>query len=1508
MKLAFVLLNIITLLYSFTLEIPVQELEYKFEKHGQFDRIAIGFPNMINGQPGSPELPFITYSYLLPREQKTVKIEIKSTVWEEIEGTYNLYPVQKPVSIETVLTWTEPDPEAYSISELVPASPLNSYLCGNLRGYRVLQIQILPFRYQAMNKKLWILKQLALDIHVESDVPGFAPFRSSQTTKHKTIECLSDIIINKDFLNNPVYQPLTTIQNNEKDSLPSDFPSLIGPPVDLLIITDNSQLNAYRTLAEYKKKSGFNTVVKTMDWIRQNYNGHNDAERMRSFIRDAYRFWGVLYILLGGDTPYVPSAYVWIDRTVIYSELWLPIASDLYFCDLDGSWNKDGDDRLGEVEDSLDLYPDVFVGRLPTRKNSEVINYLEKEKKYFNPGNAMYQNRAFSFSSNLENNWPGLPWATDIMNRLPLYWTKRYLDESLGNLTHQALYDSIHNGFNVMVAVGHGDVNQMDIRHCSWPRLHITNFFYDSLRNDPLYPGLLTVVTCYTNPFQGDCMGEHWVLNPVGGGLAYQGPTSSSEGNIHKEYVKYFVDNIFKMPMAQASCVSKIPFITSSQTNNWFRVHQFSLSLLGDPTIVLWKNCPDYFNTLAIGPDTIRIGLDTITVDVDIGIDPSRFSVVLYKPGEVFIIDSTYIGHIDTEIETETAGYLYCSVKSDGYVMYQDSLLVSGGPGYADYRGHVVLDSSGNGNGMINPGENIGLRVEVGNGGSNTTNGVWARLISYDTLVVVTGDSVWYGDITPGDIVLGMPFLIAVGVDIDDGVEVMFGLELHGSFGVALDSFLVMCYDSRLIHFGQVFGGQDTVWVLPKVVNIGKVLSDSVFGYVVGVNDSGTVLDSVVSFGMVGIGKVVSSIDSLLFVSSGGISYDYELRAGGVVLASYPIDLALLGQVEGLRASGGNNSIFLTWGVLAGALGYRVYRCVVNGDYELQNKEMISGCYYEDCAVLSGIGYEYYVVGVDSGYNIGLSSDSISGRLNPPLSPGWPQVVYDYIFSSPNFGDIDPYYPGLEIAVCGWDGCVYAWHCDGTKLGNNDGRIFYSGADRCWCSPAIADINNDGLTDIIFAVQRSSNNLYALTYTPGDSQAVVLPGWPRTLTGGGIVSSPVLADIDEDGDLEIFVCSSFPANLYAFHHDGSGVYDSQTGLLARLFGTHKGGPAIGDLNNDGHLEIVCGGGSETNQLFVFDRYGQYLPPFPVEIRPNQAFSCVIGNISGDSRLEICFYTGSPSNCINVVNHQGILEWQYPILADFIEMAPALADVDDDGLAEVFVGYNDGLDAGLIAFDNSGSILPGFPVTGHDASSPVIADLDNNGIADIITGTTEWELQAYDMHGLIVPGFPISLGQSIKSTPAVFDIDCDSQLELMISCYDFAFHVFDLISSAYFWPCYQYDPYNSGWYQSGFFPVDESGNLVLSALPGLMIFPSPFKEALNIKYNIPQSFRKGSIKIYDVTGRVVRDFTKELHEKPGIGSIVWRGEDECGRVTASGVYFIQIQNDLYQKTCKIIKIH
>lgn len=1498
-------------LSGFTLEIPLHDIVYSIEECKGYDQLLTDRPCIHPGKPGTPDIPAITYTYLIAPDQIVTNISIEESVWQELHGEYILYPKQPDVAMKQEKVFVPPDTMVYASDRRFPEDPVINFNCGVMRGYRLFQVTVAPFVYIGKTGKLLVLKRLRIDVHTKTaDIP-LAPIRESGFSNKIFKNLLSHCIVNKTDVNNSRYSPRTTVQDIDGDTLPTDLPSLIGPPVDLVIITDNSQKNAYELYIPMKKKRGINTVVKTVQWIRQHYYGVDDAERIRRFITDAMVQWGTNFVILGGDHDFVPTRMVWVDRSVIYTQLYLPFGSDLYYSDLDGTWNFDGDSKFGEVSDSLDLYSDVFVGRLPSRNTTDVQAYLSKTETYTNPTNTSYQEDALFFSSNLESNWPGLPYAYELSEHIPPCFTKSFIDETLGNLTLEALRDSLNKEYGLVVGVGHGDVNIMCI-HYAEPRIYIDNFFFDELHNASCH-GPLVVVTCYTNPFPSNCLGEHWVRNPGGGGIAYIGPTSSSEGSIHKEYMKCMLDSSFCTPLGMALPYGKMNYIGNSQWNNWHRVHQLSITLLGDPTVTVWSRHPVDLAPVSVSPETLHVGYDTLTVTYDPHVKPFPVQAVFYKQNDVYTTDSSVTHAFVTPIKSSSAGYLTYTIMCPDHIPYRDSVYIAASGPFCTYSSNAVIDSAHNNNGMINPSETIWLQVQIINTGGSTATAVSGNLVCSDSFVTMIIDTTSFPNVISNGTATNLtPFMFSVSADLPDEHSLNFDLVIDYSGTCTQDTFQIICQAADLEYFRSTYSVTgDTIAIAAAVANYGHASACSVTALLRSLTDTVIVLDSLIVFPLIAPNEIVNSIDQFVIMRESpncSVTLEVRLIENGIEQYIQPIVYTTVPGVDSLRVFSGKSTIRLQWQDVTNIHGYRVYRALnYGGPYSFLGNRLEPICYFEDFYVQPDIDYYYYVQAVDSSMNEGTGKDTVCMQINPAYADGWPQDVYGYQYGSPNFGDIDPFYPGLEIVTAGLEGCVYAWHCDGTPVNGTDVRLYNVGLNKIWASPAIGDIDNDGQEEIVFGVMRSTDNLYVLRYNPVDSNVTVLPGWPKTCKGGGFVSSPILADLDKDNDLEIIAQSSFPAHLYVFHHDGSAVYQGKTGLLKKLHGSILGTPAVGDINGDGFLEIVCGGGHQSDSVFVWDNTGQYMDPFPVQTILGLGHSVIIGDVCGSSDMEICFFAGGPSYRLTLMDITGMVLWQYPALADYIELAPAFGDITGDGRAEVILCFNDGLNAGIMAFDSTGNLLSGFPIKGHNAFPPALADADNDGISDIMCGSTEWGFYAYAGSGTMAPGFPIKLGNRLEPTPAVYDIDLDGFLELMIGGSDLAFHVFDLDATQYQWPRFHYDPYNSGCYMSGYYGIAENSNAVSDISTNFKVFPSPFTDQCVIQFHSHQLVAGSpvNIAIYDIAGRLV-------HEKNHICAdlsqpIIWKGIDMRGRSVACGIYFIQIQTTEHTSIHKVIKV-
>ncbi|WP_372593541.1 DUF4214 domain-containing protein [Actinotalea sp.] len=224
----------------------------------------------------------------------------------------------------------------------------------------------------------------------------------------------------------------------------------------------------------------------------------------------------------------------------------------------------------------------------------------------------------------------------------------------------------------------------------------------------------------------------------------------------------------------------------------------------------------------------------------------------------------------------------------------------------------------------------------------------------------------------------------------------------------------------------------------------------------------------------------------------------------------------------------------------------------------------------------------------------GQALSAQSGRTGATLT-GWPQWLKDTIWSSPAIGDVDG--DGVHDVVVGGD-------CEGNTIGtqpcgstgggyvwafNRDGsekwRWFLPG-QVIWSSPALADLNGDGAQDVVVGTGGywGEPNGRVITALNGRTGKVL---W-QAGTPARVVGSPSLADVTGDGKAEVFVVTH-GGYLMSF----SGATGAQrwnrcitdSGSCGNLDAGTKTGVALADIDGDGKIEAVTQG---EQKLRVYD--------------------------------------------------------------------------------------------------------------------------------------------------------------------------------------------------------------------------------------------------------------------------------------------------------------------------------
>lgn len=190
----------------------------------------------------------------------------------------------------------------------------------------------------------------------------------------------------------------------------------------------------------------------------------------------------------------------------------------------------------------------------------------------------------------------------------------------------------------------------------------------------------------------------------------------------------------------------------------------------------------------------------------------------------------------------------------------------------------------------------------------------------------------------------------------------------------------------------------------------------------------------------------------------------------------------------------------------------------------------------------------------------------------------WSYAVNQQVFASPAIADInkDGKY---EILFTSNDGTIASTSYGG--LGtlwcfSSTGAVKWSNFidSICEASPAIADLDNDSLYEVVVGNERGV--LYVFN-SNGTTR------WTRQVTAR-IDRGCAIADLDGDGYCEIVTSNSGNGTLYCFNHDGSICW-----TISISYGVCE--PTIGDIDHDDCLEVAVGEPIKQKVYLIDDPYG-----------------------------------------------------------------------------------------------------------------------------------------------------------------------------------------------------------------------------------------------------------------------------------------------------------------------------
>jgi hypothetical protein len=261
-----------------------------------------------------------------------------------------------------------------------------------------------------------------------------------------------------------------------------------------------------------------------------------------------------------------------------------------------------------------------------------------------------------------------------------------------------------------------------------------------------------------------------------------------------------------------------------------------------------------------------------------------------------------------------------------------------------------------------------------------------------------------------------------------------------------------------------------------------------------------------------------------------------------------------------------------------------------------------------------------------------------------------------------------------------------------------------------WCSlgfgyggGAAGDIDGDGDQDIVFSGFDSGGNKRLIIVTNGTAGFGI---WQEPLAGPSAAGAVALADIDNDGDLDMAVAGyGISGRRFFILRNDSGALTPVQEPFGTGIGLWSSSLAFGDLDADGDQDLVATGSDGTDARFIVYRndngfFRKWQEPMGEglgimsgsEYGGQQAVA--LGDLDNDGDLD-CVVAGNGMGiyCFQVLrNDSGILTYsEEPLGAGngFGNSAVNLLDLDSDGDLDIAVaGFDNSLARRFMVFSNS----------------------------------------------------------------------------------------------------------------------------------------------------------------------------------------------------------------------------
>ncbi|KAK0584542.1 hypothetical protein LWI29_014857 [Acer saccharum] len=288
------------------------------------------------------------------------------------------------------------------------------------------------------------------------------------------------------------------------------------------------------------------------------------------------------------------------------------------------------------------------------------------------------------------------------------------------------------------------------------------------------------------------------------------------------------------------------------------------------------------------------------------------------------------------------------------------------------------------------------------------------------------------------------------------------------------------------------------------------------------------------------------------------------------------------------------------------------------------------------------------------------------------------------------------------------------------------------------CTPVIADIDNDGVSEMIVAV----SYFFDHEYYDNPEHLKELGGIDITkyVAGSIVVFNLDTKQVKWTTELDLSTdTSKFRAYIYS-------------------------SPTVVDLDGDGNLDILVG--TSFGLFYVLDHHGKVRQKFPLEMAEVQG-AVVAADINDDGKIELV--TTDTHGNIAAWTAQGEEIWEVH-LKSLVTQGPSIGDIDGDGHTEVVVPTLSGNIYVLSGKD--GSKVRPYPYRTHGRvmNQVLLVDLSKRGEKSkgLTLVTTSFDGYLYLIDGQTSCADVVDIGETSYSTVLADNVDGGDDLDLIVT--------------------------------------------------------------------------------------------------------------------------------------------